>query len=132
MVDEMLHNISGHPTGQYSNQCEKLAGALLAQLNFSGTADVLSKGVHAYIDELQVSLNNLGQTIFETYVKLPQQVAGIAKPQVFDPFEIHLQKQQQQQQQQAPEIRRDFISYESASSLLQRSDATLQRAAGGI
>ena len=71
MVDEMLHNISGHPTGQYSNECEKLAGALLAQLNFSGTTDVLSKGVHAYIDELQVSLNNLGQAIFETYVKLP-------------------------------------------------------------
>ena len=102
MVDEMLHNISGHPTGQYSNECEKLAGALLAQLNFSGTTDVLSKGVHAYIDELQVSLNNLGQAVFETYVKLPQQVSGISRPLVFDPFEFHLQKQQQQQQQQPP------------------------------
>jgi hypothetical protein len=101
-------------------------------LNFSGTADVLSQGVHSYIDELQVSLNTLGQTIFETYVKLPQQVAGIAKPQVFDPFEIHLQKQQQQQQQQAPKSRRDFISYHSAAGPLQQSHATLHRAAGGI
>jgi uncharacterized alpha-E superfamily protein len=100
MVDEMLHNISGKPTGQYSNRCEKLAGALLARLNFTGAADVLERGLHEYIDDLQVSLNDLGQSIFETYVKLPQEATSIARTGNFDPFEYHIQKQQQQQQQQ--------------------------------
>jgi uncharacterized alpha-E superfamily protein len=101
-ADEMLHHISGTPTGQYSNKCEKHAGSLLARLNFSGTSDVLKRGLHEYIDDLQVALNETGQAIFETYVFLPQDTT---RPQVFlapwDPVGYHLQKQQEQQQQQS-------------------------------
>lgn len=101
-ADEMLHHISGTPTGQYSNKCEKHAGSLLARLNFSGTSDVLKRGLHEYIDDLQVALNETGQAIFETYVFLPQDAT---RPQVFfapwDPVGYHLQKQQEQQQQQS-------------------------------
>jgi uncharacterized alpha-E superfamily protein len=99
MVDEMLHAISRTPTGQYSNKCEKLTGALLAKLNFASTADVLKRGLHQYIDDLQVALNEAGQAIFETYVFLPQEYTRAAPaPSVFDPIGIHLQQQQQQQQ----------------------------------
>jgi hypothetical protein len=98
----MLHYISGTPTGRYSNKCEKHAGSLLARLNFSGTSDVLKRGLHEYIDDLQVALNETGQAIFETYVFLPQDAS---QPQVFltpwDPAGYHLQKQQEQQQQQS-------------------------------
>lgn len=101
-ADEMLHYISGTPTGRYSNKCEKHAGSLLARLNFSGTSDVLKRGLHEYIDDLQVALNETGQAIFETYVFLPQDAS---QPQVFltpwDPAGYHLQKQQEQQQQQS-------------------------------
>jgi hypothetical protein len=101
-ADEMLHHISGTPTGQYSNKCEKHAGSLLARLNFSSTSDVLKRGLHEYIDDLQVALNETGQAIFETYVFLPQDTT---RPQVFlapwDPLGYHLQKQQEQQQQQS-------------------------------
>ena len=101
-ADEMLHYISGTPTGQYSNQCEKLAGSLLARLNFSSTSDVLKRGLHEYIDDLQIALNETGQAIFETYVFLPQDTN---RPQIFlaswDPLGYHLQKQQEQQQQHA-------------------------------
>jgi uncharacterized alpha-E superfamily protein len=101
-ADEMLHYISGTPTGQYSNKCEKHAGSLLARLNFSSTSDVLKRGLHEYIDDLQVALNETGQAIFETYVFLPQDTT---RPQVFlapwDPVGYHLQKQQEQQQQQS-------------------------------
>jgi uncharacterized alpha-E superfamily protein len=101
-ADEMLHHISGTATGQYSNKCEKLAGSLLARLNFSGTSDVLKRGLHEYIDDLQVALNETGQAIFETYVYLPQDTS---RPQVllpaWDPLGFHLQKQQEQQQQQS-------------------------------
>ena len=101
-VDDMLHQISGTSTGQYSNKCEKHAGSLLAELNFSGTSDVLKRGLHEYIDDLQVALNETGQAIFETYVFLPQDTS---RPQVllppWDPLGYHLQKQQEQQQQQS-------------------------------
>jgi uncharacterized alpha-E superfamily protein len=102
MADEMLHFISGTPTGQYSNRCEKLAGSLLARLNFSSTSDVMERGLHKYIDELQAALNEIGQAVFETYVLLPQDMnQAPARHSNFDPVSYHFQKQQEQQQQQS-------------------------------
>jgi A predicted alpha-helical domain with a conserved ER motif. len=99
MVDEMLHNITGTTTGRYSNRCEKLAGALLARLNFAGPSDVLERGLHNYIDDLQVALNETGQAIFETYVLIPQDTnQSVVQWAPFDPLGYHFQKQQQQQQ----------------------------------
>lgn len=100
MVDEMLHAITGTPTGRYSNQCEKKTGALLAKLNFADPEDVLSYGLHQYIDELQIALNETGQAIFETYVLLPQESTRISPASLsFSPLEFELRQQQQQQQQ---------------------------------
>jgi len=72
-TDELLHHISGTSTGQYSNNAEKLTGSLLARLNFSSSADVMQRGLHESIDELQVSLNAIGQGIFDHYVHLPKE-----------------------------------------------------------
>ena len=100
-ADEMLHQISGTPTGQYSNRCEKLTGMLLARLNFSGSADVLESGLHAYIDGLQVALNETGQAIFDTYVLLPQDLnISLVRAGNLDPSANHFRRQQEQQQQQ--------------------------------
>jgi uncharacterized alpha-E superfamily protein len=98
MADEMLHHISGTPTGRYSNRCEKLAGALLAQLNFSGPSDVLDRGLHSYIDDLQVALNDTGQAVFESYIILPEDTLRINQRMVsVDPEGYSLQRVQQQQ-----------------------------------
>lgn len=77
-ADELLHNISGCPTGQYSNNAEKCIGALLAQLNFTGVPEVLARGMHECIDDLQQQLNTAGQGLFEHYVLLPQEVNRLA------------------------------------------------------
>ena len=99
-VDEMLHAITRTTTGRYSNQCEKKTGSLLAKLNFADSNDVLSYGLHQYIDDLQVALNETGQAIFETYVLLPQETMRINPSNLdFTPFEFELRQQQQQQQQ---------------------------------
>jgi uncharacterized alpha-E superfamily protein len=98
MADEMLHNITGTSTGRYSNRCEKLAGALLARLNFAAASDVLDRGLHDYIDDLQVALNETAQAIFETYVLIPQDTTqNIIRPATFDLLGYHYQNQQQQQ-----------------------------------
>ena len=99
-ADEILHDISGTPTGRYSNACEKITGALLARLSFAGPGEVMARGLHAYIDELQTQLNGAGQSVFETYVLLPGEVSRHfprnSRPDHLSDW--HREQQQQQQQ----------------------------------
>jgi uncharacterized alpha-E superfamily protein len=99
-ADEVLHDISGTPTGGYSNQCEKLTGALLARLSFSGPSEVLAKGLHQYIDELQRYLNSASQAVFESFVLLPSEVGRHFTRHNRQDSMSDWQREQQQQQQQ--------------------------------
>jgi uncharacterized alpha-E superfamily protein len=94
-LDETLHSISGAPRGGFCNEPERLAGSLLAQLNFSGIGEVQHRGIHAYIDDLQQRLNRMGQAIFEQYVLLPFEIDQIARA-----GNVSFLHQRQQQQQQ--------------------------------
>lgn len=94
-LDETLHAISGAPRGGFYNEPERLAGSLLAQLNFSGTGEVQKRGIHAYVDDLQLRLNEIGEAIFARYVLLPFEIDQIARAESGS-----VQRQQQQQQQQ--------------------------------
>lgn len=97
-LDETLHAISGAPRGGFFNEPERLAGSLLAQLNFSGTGEVQKRGIHAYIDDIQLRLNEIGQAIFEQYVLLPFEMDQFAHGDSGS-FQRLQQRQQQQQQQ---------------------------------
>jgi uncharacterized alpha-E superfamily protein len=100
-ADEVLHDISGTPTGRYSNPCEKITGALLARLSFAGPGEVMARGLHAFIDELQTQLNGAGQAVFETYVLLPGEVnRHFPRHGRTDALSDWHREQQQQQQQQ--------------------------------
>ena len=61
-------------------------------MNFSNVENVLSIGLHQYIDDLQSQVNEIGQRVFETYVLLPSEVQNIAGTENWQ-----LQWQQQQQ-----------------------------------
>ena len=89
-IDILLHEISGVPMGNFSNEAERLAGSALAQLNFSGIDSLLSDGLHQSIDQLQRKLIDVGQSIFETYVLLPFEIKNASLP-------IASQRQMQQQ-----------------------------------
>ncbi|MBU6303483.1 MAG: alpha-E domain-containing protein [Verrucomicrobia bacterium] len=78
-VDHALHAVSGVPAGTFSNEAERLTGSLLARINFSGVDEVFSRGLHAYIDELQKHLNEIGQRLYETYVLLPSSLRDVAR-----------------------------------------------------
>ena len=73
-VDRALHQISGTPVGSYGNEAERLAGALLANVDFNGPGDLDRMGLHGYIDQVQDRLNEIGQEIFETYVLMPSEI----------------------------------------------------------
>ena len=91
-TDNLLHAISGMPGGSFANEAERVTGSVLAQMNFSNVENVLSIGLHQYIDDLQSQVNEIGQRVFETYVLLPSEVQNIAGTENWQ-----LQWQQQQQ-----------------------------------
>lgn len=100
-LDGHLHAISGSPAGTYGNAAERIAGRLLAQLNFGSSSEVLERGLADYTDDIQKILNEVGQHIFETYVLLPQdQLSVTFIPSADTQQRRWLELQQQQQQQQ--------------------------------
>ncbi|MSU61674.1 MAG: alpha-E domain-containing protein [Pedosphaera sp.] len=85
-----LRRISGVPEGKFCNDAEKLAGRLVAEMQFSTIDEVFDQGLHGYLDQLQFKLNAIGGALFNAYI--------------FQPFtnleeEIMVQQEEQQQQQ---------------------------------
>jgi uncharacterized alpha-E superfamily protein len=71
---DSLHAISGTPLGTFRHASEKLLGQLGSELSFAGVDEVIERGLHEYLDELQTKLNQVGQGIFEAFfaLKTPQ------------------------------------------------------------
>lgn len=88
-IDRTLHEISGVPPGRFSNEAEKHSGRLLSELSYTSIDDIFNRGLHEYLDEIQQSLNEIGESIFDTYMFLPP---------VDRDSEIQQQQMQQQQQ----------------------------------
>jgi len=78
-IDHSLHTLSGVPTGTFSNEAERLTGSTLAMVNFTDWNQVQSKGLHETLDELQTTLIEIGQRIFETYVLLPSEIKSLGE-----------------------------------------------------
>jgi uncharacterized alpha-E superfamily protein len=88
-LNTVLRRISGVHEGRFSNDAEKLAGRLLAELQFSTADDIFAIGLHNYIDILQGKLNAIGEALFQAYIFQPFQT----------PDDNQLQQQEEQQQQ---------------------------------
>lgn len=109
-----LRGISGVAEGRFSNDAEKLAGRLLAELQFSTVADVLDLGLHGYIDRLQGKLNHIGGALFQTYIH--QTFAAQSDGEL-------RQQEEQQQQNAAPPFRSTPTNFHSDKNLLARAAA---------
>ena len=88
-LNSVLRRISGVHEGRFSNEAEKLAGRLLAELQFSTAEDIFEIGLHQYIDVLQGKLNAIGEALFQAYIFQPFQT----------PDDNELRQQEEQQQQ---------------------------------
>jgi uncharacterized alpha-E superfamily protein len=88
-LNTALRRISGVHEGRFCNDAEKLAGRLLAELQFSTAEDIFDVGLHAYIDITQAKLNAIGDALFQAYIFQPFQT----------PDEHELRQQEEQQQQ---------------------------------
>jgi len=93
-LNDALRRISGVADGRFCNDAEKLAGRLVAELQFSTIDEVFDQGLHLYLDLLQTKLNNIGAALFDAYIfQQSNNVEG----------EMMQQQEEQQQQQRAPE-----------------------------
>jgi len=74
---DSLHAISGTPSGTFRSAPEKALGQLCSDLSFASVDEVISSGLHEYVDDLQNEMNKVAVGIFETFfaLKTPKQRA---------------------------------------------------------
>jgi len=63
-----LHAISGTPLGQFYSEPERLLGRLSMDLANISVEAIIEGGIHEFIDNLQMNLNNVGEGIYETFL----------------------------------------------------------------
>ena len=80
-LNHALRRISGCKEEHFTNLAEKLAGRLVAELNYSALEDIKTVGMHKYMDELQIKLNTIGEAIFQTYLFSPPIAVPEAEPE---------------------------------------------------
>jgi uncharacterized alpha-E superfamily protein len=66
-AEESLHAITGTPSGSYRNVVERRLGQLRSELAYAQVHDIISEGLHEFLDEFQRQLNGIGDAISETF-----------------------------------------------------------------
>jgi len=66
-AEDSLHRITGSDPGTFANTAEQRLGRLRAELDYTQVADIISQGLHEYLDQFQTKLNLVGEAISETF-----------------------------------------------------------------
>lgn len=67
---DSLHAITGTPSGSFRNSPERLLGQLCSEMAYMQVDEIIGRGLHEYLDDLQSRLNRVGLGIFETFFAL--------------------------------------------------------------
>lgn len=66
-AEESLHAISGSPLNTFANPAEQQLGRIRSELDYTSVPDIILRGLHEYLDDLQVRLNLADDLIRETF-----------------------------------------------------------------
>jgi len=69
-VQDSLHAITGTPERRFANAAERSLGRLAADLDYTDVAELIARGLHEFVDELQARLNTVGDDITHTFFAL--------------------------------------------------------------
>ena len=69
-AEESLFALSGTPLGSFRNQAERRLSRLRATLAYSNVEEIIAKGLHEFLDDLQTGMNSVGEGIFESFFAL--------------------------------------------------------------
>lgn len=65
-ADQSLSALSGRSVG-FNNNAQKLLGALKSQLEYVDINDIVTAGMHEYLDDIQRKLNEISSAIYESF-----------------------------------------------------------------
>jgi uncharacterized alpha-E superfamily protein len=74
-AEQALHALDVDGPGHPRNEVERRLGRLRAELEFAEVGDVLEKGLHAWVDDFQRRLNEVGAAMHETFFELRRPVS---------------------------------------------------------
>lgn len=66
-AEESLYAITGCPPGTFRNPAEQKLGQLRSRLSYLQVSDVIKRGLHEFVDDLQNRLNEVDEAIFHTF-----------------------------------------------------------------
>jgi uncharacterized alpha-E superfamily protein len=66
-AERSLHAITQAAVGTWTNGAERELGKLMSELSYAETTEMLARGLHEYIDDLQQRLNYVGQSVHDTF-----------------------------------------------------------------
>jgi len=66
-AERSLHRITGCPVGAFSCRAEQLLGRLCADLSYTEIDTIIGSGLHEFVDDLQLRLNQVGEAVFERF-----------------------------------------------------------------
>ena len=67
-AEQSLHSITGCPLNSFQNEAERNIGKLRAELDYIDIEEIIQFGLHEYlVDNFQVKLNNIGESINNTF-----------------------------------------------------------------
>ena len=67
---ESLRAITGTPLGTFQNPAERHLGQLVAELDYTDMEEVILRGLHEFLDGLQIKLDQVGNAIFDSFFAL--------------------------------------------------------------
>jgi uncharacterized alpha-E superfamily protein len=69
-AERSLHHITGTPLGSWRTPVERAMGRLRSDLDYITIDDIVQRGLHEFLDDLQSQMNHIDSTIFETFFAL--------------------------------------------------------------
>jgi uncharacterized alpha-E superfamily protein len=66
-VEKSLHEVTNTPIGTWCNGAERAIGRVVSELGYLTINDVIKQGLHEFLDQMQISMNNVGDEIYQTF-----------------------------------------------------------------
>ena len=71
-AERCLHCISGNGPDGFKNSAEKAIGEIRSRLEYSEVEEIISSGLHEYLDTVQVKINHISDLIDINYFRLKE------------------------------------------------------------
>lgn len=69
-AEASLHAVTGSSLGTFANPAEQRLGRVRAELSYTPIQEIMSSGLHEFLDTFQLKLNQVGDAISETFFAL--------------------------------------------------------------